>query len=118
MRRRRTRQRERGPEYKGNAALIKSKQTEELDVHTLEEVAELLQTSKEDLAWMPFGPAGIMFMSKAKQLDDDEPINSNATMIAKKMMHAGMKLGVRGDAVIFRQQPPWGRMQGDLRGLN
>ena len=34
------RSRRRRPKYKGNAALLKSKNTEELDIHTLQEVAE------------------------------------------------------------------------------
>lgn len=105
------------PEYKGNAALIKSKKTDELQIETLDEVAELLNTDVPDLSWMPFGMAGVMYFSRRTQLDDDAPWNSNAIMIAKKMMHAGMNMGVRGDVVIFRESPPWGPLEGDLRVL-
>ncbi len=103
------------PEYKGNAAVIKDIKTEEVQVETEREVAELIGTTVEDLSWLPFGVAGVMFMSQSKQMDDDLSLNRNATMLAKKMMHPDMSLGVRGDVVIFRESPPWGRLPGDTR---
>ena len=83
---------------------------------TEDEVAELIGTTSDDLAWLPFGPAGVMYMSQSKQLDDELPLNRNAMIVAKKMMHSGLGLGIRGDVVIFRESPPWGPLEGDPRG--
>ncbi len=81
-----------------------------------EAVASKLEVAAADLSWLPYAGAGILYMSRSAQLDDDAELNSNAMMVMKKMGHGVFaRMAIRGPVVVFPEGVPWGPLQGDLR---
>lgn len=74
------------------------------EFRSLAEVASLLGVTVDELTFLPYGEKQQMVMVEAVQLDDDAPVNTNATRVLKKL--ANIPVTIRGHVVCFPEGLP------------
>ena len=90
----------------------------EIDPHSLEEVAELLDDTVQGLSWLPFKRnGGRVYMNGKAQLDDAVELNEAAMLGVRKHIVGDLvwaetgeplQIAIRGPVIVFDEEPSWG----------